>query len=187
MSQHVARKRFGQNFLVDTQVIGSILAAIAPRRDDLIVDPAPYDSLSTLTGNAPTVDSPQLPANYRPSQAYWSVKTGFAWAHQTERGRHGAHAAALCDLDRLVREHRHLESVWAKLQPQLESIAHGGAGDVDVEAIRMLVTNYQAHARYEEDVFLPLAKAVLSRQGEHMAALGLRIHMRHTPLQVTPF
>ena len=31
-------------------------------------------------------------------------------------------------VDRLVREHRHLESVWAKLQPQLESIAHGGAG-----------------------------------------------------------
>ena len=90
-------------------------------------------------------------------------------------------------VDRLVREHRHLESVWAKLQPQLESIAHGGAGDVDVEAIRMLVTNYQAHARYEEDVFLPLAKAVLARQGDHMAALGLRLHMRHTPLQVTPF
>ena len=77
--------------------------------------------------------------------------------------------------------------MWAKLQPQLESIAHGGAGDVDVEAIRMLVTNYQAHARYEEDVFLPLAKTVLGRQGEHMAALGLRIHMRHTPVQVTPF
>lgn len=90
-------------------------------------------------------------------------------------------------VDRLVREHRHLESVWSKLEPQLDAIAHGGAGDVDVEAIKLLVGNYQAHAKYEEDVFLPLAKAVLSRQGEHMAALGLRIHMRHTPLQVTPF
>ena len=90
-------------------------------------------------------------------------------------------------VDRLVREHRHLESVWSKLEPQLDAIAHGGAGEVDVEAIKLLVGNYQAHAKYEEDVFLPLAKAVLSRQGEHMAALGLRIHMRHTPLQVTPF
>jgi len=30
---------------------------------DLIVDPSPYGSLSTLTGNAPTVLSRQLPAN----------------------------------------------------------------------------------------------------------------------------
>lgn len=90
-------------------------------------------------------------------------------------------------VDRLVREHRHLESVWSKLEPQLDAIAHGGAGNVDVDAIRLLVANYQAHAKFEEDVFLPLAKAVLARQGEHMAALGLRLHMRHTPLQVTPF
>ncbi|TXH84442.1 hemerythrin domain-containing protein [Thauera aminoaromatica] len=90
-------------------------------------------------------------------------------------------------VDRLVREHRHLESVWSKLQPQLDAVAHGGVGDVDVDAIKMLVANYQAHAKFEEDVFLPLAKAVLARQGEHMAALGLRLHMRHTPLQVTPF
>lgn len=90
-------------------------------------------------------------------------------------------------VDRLIREHRHLESVWSKLEPQLDAIAHGGAGEVDVEAIRLLVVNYQAHAKFEEDVFLPLAKAVLARQGDHMAALGLRLHMRHTPLQVTPF
>ena len=90
-------------------------------------------------------------------------------------------------VDRLVREHRHLESVWSKLQPQLDAVAHGGVGDVDVDAIKLLVANYQAHAKFEEDVFLPLAKAVLARQGEHMAALGLRLHMRHTPLQVTPF
>ena len=52
MSQHVARKRFGQNFLVDTQVIGSILAAIAPRRDDLIVEIGP--GLGALT--APLIE-----------------------------------------------------------------------------------------------------------------------------------
>jgi hypothetical protein len=54
--------------------------------DNLIVDPSPYGSLSTLTGNAPTVDSPQLPPNYRPSQGYWGELTGFRWALQSQRG-----------------------------------------------------------------------------------------------------
>jgi 16S rRNA (adenine1518-N6/adenine1519-N6)-dimethyltransferase len=47
MSRHVARKRFGQNFLIDTQVIGSIVAAIAPQRDDLLVEIGP--GLGALT------------------------------------------------------------------------------------------------------------------------------------------
>lgn len=72
-------------------------------KDDLIVDPSPYGSLSTLTGNAPTVDSPQLPPNYRPSQAYWSVKTGYHWAHQTQKGV----VAARCDYaDQYKFQHR---------------------------------------------------------------------------------
>ncbi|MEZ4400554.1 MAG: hypothetical protein R3B06_11080 [Kofleriaceae bacterium] len=54
--------------------------------DDVIVDPTPYGSLSTLTGNAPTVESAQLPAEYKPSQAWWSERTGFAWARQTASG-----------------------------------------------------------------------------------------------------
>ncbi len=54
--------------------------------DDLIVDPSPYGTLSSLTSNAPTVESKQLPPDYKPSQAYWSVKTGFKWAHQTASG-----------------------------------------------------------------------------------------------------
>jgi 16S rRNA (adenine1518-N6/adenine1519-N6)-dimethyltransferase len=48
MSKHVARKRFGQNFLVDAQVIGEIVAAVAPRRDDLVVEIGP--GLGALTG-----------------------------------------------------------------------------------------------------------------------------------------
>ena len=54
--------------------------------DDVIVDPSPYGTLSSLTSNAPTVESKQLPDNYKPSQAYWSEKTGFRWAHQTASG-----------------------------------------------------------------------------------------------------
>lgn len=54
--------------------------------DHLLVDPSPYGSLSSLTGNAPTIQSGNLPANYVPSQAYWSQRTGFAWTTRLEGG-----------------------------------------------------------------------------------------------------
>jgi len=56
--------------------------------DDLIVDPSPYGSLSTLTGNAPTVASPQLPGSYQPSQAVWGDTSGvgYTWMRQTQSG-----------------------------------------------------------------------------------------------------
>ena len=41
MSQHVARKRFGQNFLVDQQVIADIVNAVAPKRSDRVVEIGP--------------------------------------------------------------------------------------------------------------------------------------------------
>ena len=47
MSQHIARKRFGQNFLVDQQVIDDIVNAVAPRRDDCVVEIGP--GLGALT------------------------------------------------------------------------------------------------------------------------------------------
>ena len=45
--------------------------------------------------------------------------------------------------------------------------------------MQRLVTEYQAHARYEETEFLPLSEKILSRNSNHMAALGLSLHMRH--------
>ena len=47
MSQQIARKRFGQNFLVDQQVIGDIVNAVAPKRDDCVVEIGP--GLGALT------------------------------------------------------------------------------------------------------------------------------------------
>ena len=44
---HVARKRFGQNFLVDRAVIAAIVAAIAPKPDDRMVEIGP--GLAALT------------------------------------------------------------------------------------------------------------------------------------------
>ena len=47
MSQHIARKRFGQNFLIDRQVIAEIVNAVAPRRDANVVEIGP--GLGALT------------------------------------------------------------------------------------------------------------------------------------------
>ena len=47
MSKHVARKRFGQNFLIDQQVIADIVNAVAPQRDDCVVEIGP--GLGALT------------------------------------------------------------------------------------------------------------------------------------------
>ena len=47
MSQHVARKRFGQNFLIDQQVIADIVNAVAPKRNACVVEIGP--GLGALT------------------------------------------------------------------------------------------------------------------------------------------
>ncbi|OWJ67668.1 hypothetical protein [Inquilinus limosus] len=39
--------------------------------DALVIDPSPYGTLSTLTGNAPTMSQPHFAADYRPSQGSW--------------------------------------------------------------------------------------------------------------------
>jgi hypothetical protein len=62
--------------------------------DDVIVDPSPYGTLSSLTSNAPTIQSTVLPAEYLPSQAFWSQRTGFRWIRQL--GRAGV-LLARCD------------------------------------------------------------------------------------------
>src|SRR5574343_550167 len=41
MKGHVARKRFGQNFLVDLGTIGAIISAIDPKRDETVVEIGP--------------------------------------------------------------------------------------------------------------------------------------------------
>src|SRR5690606_41781430 len=47
MSRHQARKRFGQHFLTDESVVEAIVRAIAPARDDCMVEIGP--GLSALT------------------------------------------------------------------------------------------------------------------------------------------
>jgi len=72
--------------------------------DALLVDPGPYGSLSTLTGNGPTMDQPHFDATYRPSQGafgeFWGDErvpsgesTRMLFARSTPSGVH----ATRCD------------------------------------------------------------------------------------------
>jgi hemerythrin-like domain-containing protein len=85
-------------------------------------------------------------------------------------------------IDRLTREHRAVESMCKQLEPELKKMAKGQPCNLDLPAIEKLITEYGAHARYEEDEFLPKADAILSRNPNHMAALGLTLHMRHVDI-----
>ncbi|MGI9216552.1 MAG: hemerythrin domain-containing protein [Hydrogenophaga sp.] len=80
---------------------------------------------------------------------------------------------------RLTNEHRMLESLWKRLESDLKKVAKGHSTDLDVNELQRLVTDYAAHARFEEAEFLPLAETILGRNSNHMAALGLSLHMRH--------
>ena len=82
-------------------------------------------------------------------------------------------------VDQLTREHREVEAAWAKLEPALKAVAKGRDVEVDAAAIETPVRRYQAHAAFEERVFLPLSETILGRNSDHMAALGLSLHLRH--------
>ena len=84
-------------------------------------------------------------------------------------------------IEQLTHDHRALERLWASLEPGLKKVAKGQDSTLDVLALQALVERYQAHARLEEQLFLPLAQEILGRQDHHMAALGLSLHMRHVP------
>ncbi|HEY0250516.1 MAG TPA: hypothetical protein VGC41_03275, partial [Kofleriaceae bacterium] len=71
---------------VDHRLANAGNFALSRGKDEVIVDPSPYGSQSTLTSNAPTIRSPQLPKNYQPGQAYWSEKTGWEFLSQRASG-----------------------------------------------------------------------------------------------------
>jgi hemerythrin superfamily protein len=81
----------------------------------------------------------------------------------------------------LVKDHRALEKLWADIEPALKKVSKGQEAPLDIVKLEELVRRYTAHADAEERVFLPLAERVLGRDSNHMAALGLSLHMRHAP------
>lgn len=88
-------------------------------------------------------------------------------------------------IERLTREHRTMEALWHRIEPAVSAGARGKPADVDSAVLEELVRSYTAHARFEEADFLPLAEIILGRNGNHMAALGLSLHMRHVPHPVS--
>jgi hypothetical protein len=87
-------------------------------------------------------------------------------------------------VDMLTAEHRRIEAAWTLLEPHLKALAKGREDGLDVDDIHALVADYRAHAQYEEASFLPLAQAILGRDGNHLAALGMSLHLRHAVPQV---
>jgi hemerythrin-like domain-containing protein len=84
-------------------------------------------------------------------------------------------------VDRLTSEHRAVEALWKQIEPAVRAAARGTAPEVDAESMEEIVRRVLLHARYEETVFLPLAERILLRNGDHMEALGLALHLRNAP------
>ena len=84
-------------------------------------------------------------------------------------------------VDALTAEHRVIEGLWRQLEPDLKHVAQGRSFHINAPVLDDLVSRYQAHAQVEETQLLPLADTILGRHGNHMAALGLSLHMRHQP------
>ena len=82
-------------------------------------------------------------------------------------------------VDQLTREHRAIEALWKEVEPSIGAASKGKHADIDGSRVAELVRAYDAHARFEEAQFLPLAETILGRNGNHLAALGVSIHLRH--------
>jgi hemerythrin-like domain-containing protein len=80
----------------------------------------------------------------------------------------------------LTAEHRAVEAEWERLEPQLKAVARGHDADLPLGAVEALVQTYLAHARYEEEDFLPLSQQILGRNRNHLDALGVALHLRHS-------
>jgi MYXO-CTERM domain-containing protein len=78
-------------FGVDHQHLDASNFVFSRGADPILADPSPYGSLSTLTGNAITVDSQTVQNDYRPSQSPYS-RAELPWARATESGVAGARA-----------------------------------------------------------------------------------------------
>lgn len=82
-------------------------------------------------------------------------------------------------VNQLTDEHRGLEAAWKRLESGLRKVAKGQAVDMSVSDLEALIAQYRSHAQYEETEFLPMSQEILGRQSNHMAALGMSLHIRH--------
>lgn len=85
---------------------------------------------------------------------------------------------------RLTDEHREIEDLWKRLRPEVARAAAGKPADLKQEPVTLLVAVYRQHAQTEERDFLPLARDILLRDGNHMAALDIALHLRHRAVPI---
>ncbi len=122
--------------------------------DELVVDPSPYGSLTSLTSNAPTVESGHLLPEYKPSQAFWSEKTRYAWARQTE----SAIVAARCDYaDQYKFQERPSDVPMALRDVVLVPSKDGNATAVVVDRAKTGAASRPMHLRFRTRAALALA------------------------------
>ena len=95
-------------------------------------------------------------------------------------GRERTNVESLIEV--LEAEHRVLEALWKKIEPDLKDVAKGMPHKLDTNLLKQLVNHYREHAQMEEGEFLPIAQTILSRNPNHMEALGLSIHLIHQTL-----
>jgi hypothetical protein len=110
--------------------------------DDLVVDPSPYGSLSTLTGNAPAVDSASLPDGYSPSQGLWGKATKLVYSKQSSSGV----AVARCDYADQFRTDDVASDVPHALRDYV--MVPGQGGDGTVVLIDRVVTSAPARGMH---------------------------------------
>lgn len=79
----------------------------------------------------------------------------------------------------LTQQHRDVEDLWESLVPGLKAVAHGKDSQLNVADLEKMINSYNAHAQYEERVYLPLAKEILGRSDAKLAALGMSLHLHH--------
>jgi hemerythrin-like domain-containing protein len=80
---------------------------------------------------------------------------------------------------RLAQEHRGIEGRWREIEAGVRSVAQGEEAELDAPRLADFIAMYRAHADYEEREFLPLSSEILGRNHNHMAALGMSLHLRH--------
>ena len=87
-------------------------------------------------------------------------------------------------VSQLTSEHRAIEDLWKRLRDEVARVAAGKSAELRQDKVSLLVAAYRRHAQMEERDFLPLAQQILSRDGNHMAALGISLHLRHATVPV---
>lgn len=79
----------------------------------------------------------------------------------------------------LTREHREIEAIWQRIEPEPKRAAHGQIDKLAGADVEALVAQYVAHAQFEERAYLPLAQTVLARSSQDLGQLGLSLHRAH--------